>query len=1544
MDISNGRLGFTQDLDNQKFLNALRQSTRGVTDFNIHLQNNFNQSLVFVNDLAKGVTAFLTIDMARDFITQMVKIRGEFEQTEIAFNTMLQSREKGNALMQEMVELAKNTPMQFSEVSQGAKQLLAYQVEAEKLTGTLSMLGDISSGLGVPMSRLILVYGQVRAKGRLMGDDLRQFTEAGVPMIAMIAKNMGIAQSAVADMVSEGKVGFKEVEKVLEQLTSQGGLFYNMMEEQSKTIPGQIAKLEDEIEQMFNNIGKDSQGFVTSVISGVSVVVENYESIGKTLGVLIGTYGAYKAALITVSSIEAARAKTVYSELESLSRKDRVQLLLTERSVRHAQATLAEAQAEHVKNQAVLTTMRTEIASTNVKRQKAIASANEARNNVVEAQTKLTNARAELASIEMTGTARQVTIAQKRVEKAENAVLNAQETQSIAIKNKLTQTTAYYASIKNVENQAKKTSISQTVVANAQEAVSVTTKNLNSAATARLTLFQNLQVVSTKAWTKAQAMLNATMLTNPYVLLTVAVIGLTAAITKMILQATYAEEIQDKLNETLSSHRQNVAATEAEIQTLVEAIKSENTTNEEKESLLKKIVSITDGKIQNLSVEKIKTGELDAQLQNYIKTLYKQAEAEAYLEDIKELTKKKAANNDRKNKIQKDGPGFWESAESLIDANSWKNGNYKEILRSDHDFGKTIIKNIDAENAAIDEAIKERKKLVTEKVVVDKEIIKEPSGTAGAIKDSKKKSTSTKKADDPFEIYKKQIQSVKEDYERFVNYMNSDDLVLKNSGKIQYESLSKSGATYEEFLRRLQKQLVGTSNKSALQVKQLQFINDELLKTIDYNAFDKFKEGIENSISESENLLEVLGKIQEEKLKLQGNTDQISIDKLKFLDEKEIENIKKADDAAKDLIRTLTEEYTPLDAINKKFDEQLFLLKNKILNANDEVDRLLNESNSLDNSLPENADKKVQIEEKILQIRKQILVTQNAIEQSEKNREKELKNTPTNNTDYNLLLKNYQDFNAQKKTIEDEFETNLKTIRNARLLLQNDNELKLNQSKLDELLKQNEDTENEIVRQKKKSLSKIALEQMKSSESYMKLMTKDLDKMTVESLEKIIEDLEDMLNNPDLGMELSPEDFKVIIDQIRSIKDEVNKAKPWKGISEGWDKLFNSEDSEDKLEGVGMLIDGMNTYFDALKQTIDMADEAIEAFGGNIDDSVKETIQHVQNIVNSVGNAIQGYFSGNYAQMVAGIVQVVVEVAKILGGSKDKRLEKRIKKQQQAVNDLKRAYDDLSFAIDRALGGKEYSMQKDQIKNLEEQKVLMEQMIKNEEKKKKTDRNKINEWNNAIADIDRQIKEIQENIANDILQTSAKELASTLGDALAEAFGKGEDAAKSFEKVANDVLKNAVLNQLKKRFIEEELQKALDQLEKDMGVDEKGWDGLSPEEQQEFRDKIKEISQNFQEALEQYSDLFKDLTDPNETAMAGAIKGMSEETGNALLGQFNAIRILQKELVTINIDSNKILLNSLDRLANIDYNTRSVLPLLEKLINRIDNAGRAYGF
>ncbi|MDM1299914.1 tape measure protein [Empedobacter falsenii] len=1134
MEIRNGRLGYTQDLDNQKFLNALRQSNRGVTDFNAHLQQNFNQSLISVNDLAKGVTAFLTIDMARDFVTQMVKIRGEFEQTEIAFNTMLQSREKGNALMKEMVELAKNTPMQFSEVSKGAKQLLAYQVEAEKLTGTLSMLGDISSGLGVPISRLILVYGQVRAKGRLMGDDLRQFTEAGVPMIAMIAKNMGIAESAVADMVSAGKVGFKDVEKVLEQLTSQGGLFYNMMEEQSKTIPGQIAKLQDEIEQMFNNIGKDSQGFVSDVIGGASTVVENYDSIGKTLGVLIGTYGAYKAALITVSAIETARAKTVATEISNLSISEKMQLGRLAVTQRQAQATLASAEAELVNNQAVLTTMRAEVSSLAIKKQKAVALAIERTQLAQTAQVQLALGQAELRSIQATGTAREIKIAQRNVEKAQNAVIATQEAAEVSRKSSLAASQTFYNAQQNLGNQSQRTKIAQTAVSNAQDAVSVATKNLNTAATSRLTLAQHAQALSAKAAATWQAFLNATMLANPIVAVTAVVGGLIAAYFILRDTTTAVEKAQEAYNKTQEEVKSKLDETKQKAEEYINILKDETATvyqqieaykalqllklkGFEKLSLeqiqamdineIKKLVNEAND-IKGLDLQKQKLSDIESQIKSIksqidnvnksngqgglaLDSLYKKLDVlngqyniqlskvneidremkfanmtleqkKAYWENIISTTEKQIYTLSNVNSNQQQGLTLaqqvsnafqsWdvsrlnfqlnEAQNQLISINSQITTAVPEIKNKSY-WEEQKKKASEARDALANSAKggSEWNKLTKQ--------IDEANVALQAYNDTYKKPPKPKKPKkekDPVEVYKKQIQSVKEDYERFVDYMNSDDLVLKNSGRIQYETLSKSGATYEEFLRRLQKQLANTSNKSALQVKQLQFINDELVKVIDFNAFDKFKEGIENSISESENLLEVLGKIQEEKLKLQGNTDQISINKLKFLDEKEIENINNIDKASKDLVKSFGGGMSELQIKTNEYNNDIANLAESLKRAKTEAE-------------------KIQINDAIWK---------RGVKFAE-----DTKDLPTDDDNYNKILLEYKTFAQKKEAIEIDFDNKIATAR----------------------LQKNLELENELLKQKKSAISKISLEYMQQSKSMMTLLG-DLDK-TVNFQQKV---------------------------------------------------------------------------------------------------------------------------------------------------------------------------------------------------------------------------------------------------------------------------------------------------------------------------------------------------------------------------------------------------------------------------------------------------------
>lgn len=255
--------------------------------------------------LLKGATAYFTLQGAQSFISQMIAVRSEFQQLEISFGTMLKSKEKANALMAQMTELAAKTPFGLQEVSEGAKRLLAFQVPAQEVTETLRRMGDVAAGLGVPMGQLIHVYGQVKAQGKLMTNDLYQFMNAGIPIIAELSKVVGKSETEIKDMVSAGKIGFPEVQAVIKNMTNEGGLFFNLMAEQSKSLGGQISNLQDNFDQMLNEIGKASEGVVSGAISGVAYLVENYQTLGKIIAGLITTYGAYRAAIIVNNTLVA---------------------------------------------------------------------------------------------------------------------------------------------------------------------------------------------------------------------------------------------------------------------------------------------------------------------------------------------------------------------------------------------------------------------------------------------------------------------------------------------------------------------------------------------------------------------------------------------------------------------------------------------------------------------------------------------------------------------------------------------------------------------------------------------------------------------------------------------------------------------------------------------------------------------------------------------------------------------------------------------------------------------------------------------------------------------------------------------------------------------------------------------------------------------------------------------------------------------------------------------------------------------------------------
>lgn len=237
-------------------------------------------------------------------VKQIAQTRGEFQQLEVAFATLLQSKEKADALMSQMVELAAKTPFDLQGVASGARQLLAYGFAAEDITNTLTRLGNVAAGLGLNLQDLTWLYGTTAVQGRLYTRDVMQFQSRGIDLAGELATQLGKTRAEISQMVTEGKIGFPEVQKAIESMTNEGGKFHNLMQEQSKTITGLISNLGDALDMMFNDLGKSQEGIIAGALKGTISLVENYNQVLDIVAQLVVAYGTYKAALVVLTATE----------------------------------------------------------------------------------------------------------------------------------------------------------------------------------------------------------------------------------------------------------------------------------------------------------------------------------------------------------------------------------------------------------------------------------------------------------------------------------------------------------------------------------------------------------------------------------------------------------------------------------------------------------------------------------------------------------------------------------------------------------------------------------------------------------------------------------------------------------------------------------------------------------------------------------------------------------------------------------------------------------------------------------------------------------------------------------------------------------------------------------------------------------------------------------------------------------------------------------------------------------------------------------------
>ena len=302
MNNDGGRLNYGVGLDNSQLRADASESRRllqGIGQTAETEGDRIDEAFKKIGTAAAGVFA---VSQIKNFVTQVATVRGEFQQLEIAFKTMLGSAAQADALMSQLVKTAATTPFGLTDIAQSAKQLLAYGVEADKVNETLIRLGDIAAGLSIPINDLAYLYGTTMVQGRLYTQDLNQFLGRGIPLIEQLAQQFGVAENQVKALVEEGKVGFPEVEQAIINLTNEGSMFGGLMAAQSQSITGQISNIEDAIDTMFNEIGKQNEGVINDALGLVSTLIENWETVGKVLLTVIATYGAYKAAVIAVAA------------------------------------------------------------------------------------------------------------------------------------------------------------------------------------------------------------------------------------------------------------------------------------------------------------------------------------------------------------------------------------------------------------------------------------------------------------------------------------------------------------------------------------------------------------------------------------------------------------------------------------------------------------------------------------------------------------------------------------------------------------------------------------------------------------------------------------------------------------------------------------------------------------------------------------------------------------------------------------------------------------------------------------------------------------------------------------------------------------------------------------------------------------------------------------------------------------------------------------------------------------------------------------------
>ncbi len=1399
-------LHFPITADNRGFMSAIHEVTAGIEEATRQIEEN-GGSIDRVISMIKNGVASIGIGVGfKELIGQITDTRDQFQKLEITFKTFLGSEEEANKLMQQMVHTAAITPFDLAGVADGAKNLLAFGVAAEDVNKTIISLGDIAAGLSQPLGDIIYLYGTTISKPLMDTQDLMQMMGRGIPIAKELAKQFGVAENEVRNLISASKVTGEDVKKAFESMTGEGSMFGGLMEAQSKSIGGKIANIQDSIDEMFNEIGKSSEGIINATLDATGKIVENWQSVLVILADVAAAYGVEKAILAGTSAVATSAYGAEMTALRTLLpvKQESVNLDIQEALAKGkiTEATASKVIAMRKEVESYMETLAAAKATATVEAQAAAEKYRAALKQSLAAKAALNAKREELiASGEICG----AYISENAIKEMGIATDRAKEAsiQSLAAKQE------YHAAI-------TKKKMAVDALETAQTNANTVANNLNARSTTILTVVK-------EGLRKATMKLYATMAAHPYALIAGAVLALGYGIYKLCTYESNAEKAMKAASDASSKAQVEMHKEVATLESLKKELDQSKKGTEQWKNAKDAIVSQFGKYFNGLDEEITKTGNLTSSYNELTKAIRLSAAARAM--------EKFRSENDNSNEIDE----FMEGIRRDLSGKNFKVGADGEIDRTN---GLQFV--------SVGGKLRDNIMQKVYEWLEDGDLSRFTAQELGYLNQTgafsyHANSAGAKRIRQNMEQLKKGENLIAERYGTTVDEIDGRKPLDEDSDTTLKEAYESAKKAYEDQKALVAKMTADRASYSAKDyenaVSALKGLKAEFEK---YGGQTKSKSGPSASqlASKEESaegkIADLIRKQAEERLRLeqdyeyqrwQNRIDLMDDGEAKVLaqtrlnNEKELTELKRQEKAAEEAelqrqMALFNAEQDKLAAKDKTYAKKVF--RDSDINQEEfdkikeryeslyadlkasqqkaEQDRLDSSKESMNAYLKEFGNyqqKRIAIEE---EYGKKISEAQ---DEGERMMLMAQRNKALSDLDYDewvdtgAIALAFCDISKLSDTTIDKLIEDMERYREKVIATFDPDKIQ----KYEEALSSLRDAQSENTFGIFASAVPDYFKQRKSTSERMDSAGKNviaLEEQRVKLLEKInrLQDLievtgADGYDTSRLSAQLREANVELDANEKATLKAKTN----FQQLQEEWDQLNTPE------EKFYALCESIATASDLVGGLANQAADMADAIGA---DGLGDALGYLGDAMGSVSNIASGFANGG---MIGGIAAAAGEIMGWVGkifSAGDNRRQKNIERLQEQIDALNKSYEQLGSSIDKAYSTDASNLIDQQNTLLRQQQVLIRQQMAEEEAKKKTDDEKMKAYNEQLEEIDQILADNKQKAKEAIIGEDLKSAINEFASLYAEAWNDGTDAAQKSMAAVKNIISSALSEMLKK--------------------------------------------------------------------------------------------------------------------------------------------------